>query len=266
MPRHQVFELGDLPRVPTRFKHYLTDVLSIAGAVGERLGDAMCLEPQLDAIAEVLGESGRIVDLCSGAAGPPMALRRRLASRGISAQVVLTDLRPNLDAFRRAAHAEGCSFQADPVDATDVPEELTGLRTIFNALHHFPPDLARRILKNAHDSRQAILVVEIPHRSLPGALSLGAFSVLTLALTPLIRPFSLDRLLWTYIVPVMPVMVGFDGIMSCIRAYDTDELAALTDGLNADYTWHITRRRGAGALLAATVLLGRPTPREDNAG
>jgi len=147
-----------------------------------------------------------------------------------------------------------------------VPASLTGLRTIFNAFHHFPPVLARRILKDAHDSRQAILIVEIPHRSLPTALSLGAFSLLTLALTPLIRPVSMERLLWTYILPVLPMMVGFDGIMSCIRAYDTEELTALTRGLDADYTWQISRTRGAGALLAATVLLGQPTPRGDNAG
>ncbi|MDG1479244.1 MAG: class I SAM-dependent methyltransferase [Myxococcota bacterium] len=266
MPRHQVFELGDLPWVPTHFKHYLTDVLSIAGAVGERLGDALCLEPQLDLLAEVLGEHGQIVDLCSGAAGPPMALRRRLAARGVSADVVLTDLHPNLKAFRRAARAEGCTFQAASVDAADVPASLTGLRTIFNAFHHFPPALARRILKDAHDSRQAILIVEIPHRRVSTALSLGAFSILTLALTPLIRPASMERLLWTYILPLLPLMVGFDGIMSCIRAYDTDELAALTEGLDEDYTWQISRTRGAGALLAATVLLGQPTPRGDNAG
>ncbi|MFT5681630.1 MAG: hypothetical protein ACI8RZ_002536 [Myxococcota bacterium] len=266
MPRHQVFELGDLPWVPIRFKHYLTDVLSIAGTVGERLGDAFCLEPLLDEVAEILGESGRIIDLCSGAAVPPMALRKRLLARGIKADVVLTDLHPNLDAFRRAAQADGCDFRAEPIDATNVPDDLTGLRTVFNAFHHFPPPLARRILKDAHDSRQGILIVEIPHRSVFGALSLGTFGALALALTPLIRPLSPGRLLWTYALPLVPLMVGIDGVMSSIRAYDTAELAALTAGLDVDYTWRITRTRGAGALLPVTVLLGRPTPHEDNAG
>lgn len=266
MPRHQVFELGDLPWVPTRFKHYLTDVLSVAGSVGEALGDAFCLEPALDEIVGILGENGRIIDLCSGAAVPPMALRRRLAARGVEAAVVLTDLRPNLAAFQAAASATGCGFRAEPVDATAVPEDLTGLRTVFNAFHHFPPDLARRILKDAHDRRQGILIVEIPHRSPLGIASMASFSLLTLGLTPLIRPFSLDRLLWTWLIPVMPMMIGIDGVMSSIRAYDTAELAALTAGLDADYTWRIYRARGRGALLAATVLLGRPTPRGDNAG
>lgn len=268
MPRHQVFEFGDLPWVPARLKHYLTDVLSIAGAVGERLGDAFCLEPVLDDIIAAIDHTSadRVVDLCSGAAVPPVALQRRLAARGRTVEVVLTDLLPNLAAFEHAAQTTGCRYRADAIDATSVPPDLTGLRTVFNAFHHFPPSLARRILADAVASRQAILIVEIPHRSLVGVASTAVFSVLCLLLTPLIRPFSLDRLVWTYLVPVLPLMVGFDGVMSSLRAYDLDELADLTEGLEDGYTWRIFRSRGAGTPLAATVMLGRPTPHHANAG
>ena len=262
MPRRQLFEFGDLPWVPTWLKHYLTDVLSIAGTVGESLGDAFCLEPVVDDIIAAMDQTGtdRIVDLCAGAAVPPVALQRRLKARGRTAEVILTDLCPNLPAFERAALTTGCRYRSDSIDATSLPSELTGLRTVFNALHHFPPDLARGILADAVSSRQAILIVEIPHRSPLGVVSTAAFSVLCLLLTPLIRPLSLDRFLWTYLIPVIPLMVGFDGAMSSLRAYDLDELSALTEGLDDHYTWRIFRARGAGALLAATVILGRPTP------
>ena len=268
MPRRQVFEFGDLPWVPTRFKHYLTDVLSISVTVGETIGDVFCLEPVLDEIIDILEQTGtdRIIDLCSGAAVPPTTLQRRLAARGVKTEVVLTDLRPNLAAFQHAAETTGCSYSAEPIDATDVPDKLIGLRTVFNAFHHFPPDLARSILTDTVAKQQGILIIEIPHRSLLGAMSMSAFSLLTLGLTPLIRPFSLDRILWTYLVPIVPMMIGVDGFMSSVRAYDTDELTALTGGLSADYTWRIYRARGKGMPLAATVLLGRPAPRDNNAG
>ena len=268
MPRRQLFEFGDLPWIPTRLKHYLTDVLSIAAVVGERLGDAFCLEPVLDDIIAAMDQSktDRIVDLCAGAAIPPVALQRRLAARGRTAEVILTDLHPNLAAFQRAAESTGCQYRVDSIDATSVPSELTGLRPVFNAFHHFPPDLARRILADAVSSRQGILIVEIPHRSPIGVLSTAAFFWICLLLTPLIRPISIERLLLTYLIPVLPVLVGFDGAMSSLRAYKLDELAALTEGLEDGYTWRIFRARGAGTPLAATVMLGRPTPQIEKAG
>lgn len=266
MSRRQVFEFGDLPWVPKQLKHYLTDVLSIAGAVGEHFGDAYGVEPILDDVVDLIEDSDSplIVDLCSGAAAPPLALHRRLAQKGIHTKVVLTDLWPNTAAFQAAAALPDCSYHMTSVDATAVPADLAGLRTVFNAFHHFQPHQARQILEDAARSRQGILVVEVPRRTLLGAMSMGLFSVVTLLLTPLIRPFSIWRLLLTYVIPVVPIMVGIDGIMSCVRAYDPEELAQLTEGLDDDYTWKISRHHGWNALLPVTVLLGRPVERTPN--
>ena len=261
MPRRQVMEFGDLPWVPKTLKHYLTDVLSTVGAIGERIGDAYGVEPILDEVEAIIAGSGssQIIDLCSGAAVPSLALRRRLAQRGLDTQVVLTDLWPNIPAFEQASRLPGCRGHMTSVDATAVPAELAGLRTVFNAFHHFPPAQARQILADAVRSRQGILVVEVPRRTLLGAFSMGFFSLLTLVVTPWIRPLSLRRLALTYVVPIVPAMVGFDGVMSCIRAYDVDELAALTDGLDDNYVWTVSQHNGWLSLVPVTILLGRPT-------
>ena len=43
--------------------------------------------------------------------------------------------------------------------------------------------------------------------------------VIVLLVTPLIRPFTLSRILWTYLLPLVPLTCWWDGIVSQLRAY-----------------------------------------------
>ncbi len=47
-----------------------------------------------------------------------------------------------------------------------------------------------------------------------------------LLVTPFIRPFRWSRLVFTYVIPVLPLLIVFDGIVSCLRVYSPDELRA----------------------------------------
>jgi hypothetical protein len=55
--------------------------------------------------------------------------------------------------------------------------------------------------------------------------------LVVLLVTPMIRPFRWSRLFWTYLVPAVPFLVLFDGVVSCLRTYTPDELRELTRGL-----------------------------------
>jgi hypothetical protein len=44
-----------------------------------------------------------------------------------------------------------------------------------------------------------------------------AWVLFLFACTPWIRPFRWSRLLWTYVVPIIPAVLLFDGIVSCLR-------------------------------------------------
>jgi len=63
--------------------------------------------------------------------------------------------------------------RAEPVDATNVPADLRGARTVWNAFHHSRPEQARSILANAVADRQAIAVFEVVSRELPMLLAPG---------------------------------------------------------------------------------------------
>jgi hypothetical protein len=148
-----------------------------------------------------------------------------------------------------------------PVDATAVPPELPGFRTVFTAFHHFPPELAREVLADAVRQRQGIGVFEMTQRSLSALLriviSAPALAMLTAPVTP---PFRWSRLFWAYVLPALPVLVGWDGFVSCLRTYTPAELRALIASVpGADgYVWQVGEERNPLPLLPVTYLLGHP--------
>ncbi|RKG81090.1 hypothetical protein [Corallococcus terminator] len=254
LPRLHLFELMDQPWYPRAVRNLSTDYLH---TVSTRLG---VFDAAVDVLARGLRASGgdTLVDLGSGGQGPVPRLRRLLEARhGLETRAVLTDLYPNAEAAGRAREA-GTDYLSQPVDARRVPPELRGMRTLFNALHHFRPEEVREVLEDAQRRGEAIAAFEVVHRT-PGAV-LGTLLVplLVLAFTPLIRPLTPLRLLLTYAVPVAPLALAWDGLVSTLRAHRPEELKAITRTLQRpDYAWEVgeVREKGKGAV---TYVLGTP--------
>ena len=187
--------------------------------------------------------SAEILDLCSGGGGPWARLQAALsADREEPVRVRLTDLHPNRAAFERFWVQSGArvEFEPEPVSATDVPSELPGFRTMFAAFHHFRPASARAILEDAVRDGRGIAVFEPMQRGVLAIAGVLLAPLAVLALTPLIRPFRWSRLLFTYGVPLVPLVILFDGIVSCLRTYSTDELREIVDAIDApSYVWEI---------------------------
>ena len=119
-----------------------------------------------------------------------------------------------------------------------TPVELRGLRTMFNSFHHFAPADARRILADAVGAGVPIAVLEIPNRALAYVLSMVLTPFMVLAMTPLIRPFRWRRLLLTYLLPAVPLLCFWDGLVSQLRAYTAHELESLARSVEPDrYHW-----------------------------
>jgi hypothetical protein len=175
--------------------------------------------------------------------------------------VCLTDKYPNRRALvhERVASLNTINFREDAVDATQVPGDLNGFRTIFTAFHHFQPKEARAILQNAVDNQQGVAVFEAPGRHSLTLLLLFSFPILTLAVVPFIRPFRWSRLTWTYLVPVIPIVLFFDGLVSCLRTYSPGELLELTSGFSAsDYRWEVGEEGSGRLSVPITYLIGIP--------
>jgi hypothetical protein len=252
-PRLHLAELGDQPWLPDALRRGETDYLAAALAVGRPFTP---LSPRIGALLDRAG-TDRVVDLGSGGAGPWPHLAGAVAATraGRAPQVTLTDLRPNRGAIAHAATL-GFAYEDAPVDARDVPAHLGGVRTLFDAFHHLRPADARAVLASAHHARAPIVLGEALSRRPTTLIStLLLVPLLVLVLTPRVRPVTLWRLVLTYLVPILPLVIWFDGVVSCLRAYRPHELLALTEGLDG-YRWEAGELRHHGALV--TFLIGEP--------
>jgi hypothetical protein len=245
MARLHLFEIHDQPWCPPSLRDALTDFLGFVLRLGRSYAPAV---PLLRAAVARAG-AARIVDLCSGAGGPWPALQRDLA-----VPVLLTDKYPNLQ-----ARTGSLPFHPEPVDATAVPPNLRGFRTLFTSFHHFRPAEARAILADAVGRGEGIGVFEVARRA-PLEMALIALTWLAvLLLVPLVRPFRWSRLAWTYLPPLLPLVGTFDGLVSCLRAYSPAELGDLWHGLDT-YEWQVGAARARWSPLRVTYLVGVPKP------
>ena len=222
--------------------------------------------PVVEVLAGLLDRTGgdAIVDLCSGSCGPLPFLRDELEARRGPLRVMLTDKYPHLAAYR-AAHARSdgrVSYRAEPVDATAVPSDLPGVRTLFASLHHFRPRQVQAILADAVRQRRGIGIFEGTERSLRAVVMTAVMAPLfALGATPAIRPFRWGRLVWTYLLPVIPLVTLWDGLVSCLRTYSLEELRALAQGVGAqDYVFELGSAPIRSTPVQMTYLLGFPVP------
>jgi hypothetical protein len=260
MRRIQFIEIHEQSWFPSFLRDDVTDALQYGlgylkayTSIGPRLQSA------LDS-----ARSGSILDLCSGGGGPWRDLARNLRGHAYADQIRLSDKFPNVSAFQnvRAESGNRINFCAEPVDATKVPRELTGFRTIFSSYHHFPPEEARAVLQDAVDASESIGIFEVTRRA-PSAIGLMfPWALLVFVTTPWIRPFRWSRFLWTYLIPIVPFVVWFDGVVSCLRTYRPEELREIIGKLTgAEYEWQVDEDMGGGCRVPITYVIGCPRAR-----
>ena len=171
---------------------------------------------------------------------------------------VLTDIHPHLAAWRRASsRSPHLRYVAKSVDAANAPRDLLdwvvvegeGKATttrgggvggssnqkkkifrLFNlAFHHFDDDLAREIMRNTLETSEGFAIFELQGRDVGNLVTV-------LLIAPLLWMGSWywfwgqwGHLFWTYIVPVVPIVTVFDGLVSCLRTRRDQEVLKLVN-------------------------------------
>jgi hypothetical protein len=260
MRRIQFIELHEQPWFPPTLRNEITDALQCGSEILRAYAPiSVLLQRALDTT-----RCFSIVDLGSGSGGPWLDLSQKLRRGKAPYRIWLTDMFPNLAAFEnvKAASPNAIDFCRAPVDAMKVPVELDGFRTMFSSFHHFPPAQARAILQNAVDARQGIGIFEITSRTPSAVCTMFLWFLTPFLFTPSIRPFRWSRMFYTYVLPIIPLVLLFDGLVSCLRTYRTRELRELIQGLAVtEYRWEIGEQSGNFGLLPVTYLIGHPRER-----
>ena len=260
MKRLHLFEIHDQAWCPRTIRDAETDYLQFVIAKTKPYAAIVPI------LATALQRTGtpRVLDLCSGAGGPWFWLQPILAKQQLNVTVCLTDKYPNLDSVGqlRRPEAHAVRYHLESVDATRIPEELTGFRTMFTAFHHFRLGEASALLADAVRRREGIAIFEGSHRGAPALLLALLLPVMVLVMTPFIRPFRWSRLLLTYLLPVVPMVCVFDYVVSCLRTYSVQELRELTKGLEAEhYQWDVGELKSTAGPIPVTYLVGVPIDR-----
>jgi len=260
MRRVQFIEFHEQSWFPRSIRDGITDALQFGlNLLNVYTPVAPLLQSALDS-----ARTQSIVDLCSGGGGPWSDLGSKVHAQErpedpAGLQIWLTDKYPNVGAFQnvRGASENHIAFYPGSVDAMKVPPELKGFRTMFTSFHHFSPEEARAILQNAVEAGEGIGIFEVTRRA-PRTIGLIlVWDLMLFACTPWIRPFRWSRLFWTYLVPIIPLVLLFDGVVSCLRTYQPGELRELVAQLMAsEHRWEIGERLNGKAPI--TYLIGYP--------
>ena len=142
-------------------------------------------------------------DLCSGSGEPALTIFKKSAR---FSNLTLSDKFPS-------------SSKIQELDVLNMTFEKGQCYTMFNALHHFTDEEKISILTNIKASGAKAYFVEILEPNFLFILKVCALTlVLNLFITPFIRPSSLSRLFFTYIIPINLISITYDGVVSVLKS------------------------------------------------
>ena len=239
LPRAHLFEFNDRDWVPATLRDTIVETLSRSLDWG---GFLRPLAPVIDGFLSASG-THEVLDLCAGAGGPAVILSREAERLGLdSPRFLMTDLFPRVPIWTdaRQQRPKSIDFIAEPVDATCIPSSLSDgrARVIVNAFHHFQPELAGAILRNAVDHRAPIFISESFERNPTGAFPLIPIGIPSLLATPLLSPRNrFAKAGWTWLTPIALAAGTWDAIISTLRVYSEEDLRGLVAPFGQDYDW-----------------------------
>lgn len=189
------------------------------------------------------------IDFCAGGGGPTPSIERTVnshlrAQKQEPVEFVLTDLHPNIEAWEQVASKNPLiTYEKEGVDASAAPESLVRRKDgkkvmrLFNlAFHHFDDPLATDILRNTVETSQGFAIFELQDRSFSSAITHLMFGIGILFSVPYYawKWRSPATLFFTWIIPILPFVLVFDGYMSSLRTRTPDEVEALLRSCGAD--------------------------------
>jgi len=234
--RVQFFEFGDQSWLKGPVRDCYNDCLNF---VTRSLGHYKKAYIHLSLWAKK-ADFAEVLDLASGGAAPIDILLSSADKKGVKLpKFILSDLFPREEYYREVQEKYGeerVGYLSESVSVINANATGISLRSICSAFHHFPPEYAEKILEDALRKGKGIFILEPYERKVGNLLMTLCFGLFIGMLSPFfskqIRP--LNVLLCT-LIPIVSLMVQFDGIVSVLRTYEPKEiLEMLPKGFELD--------------------------------
>jgi len=242
--RLHLFEFEDLSWFPNMIRASMVDYLKFL------FGNLNFYKPITPLIVQGLDKSGqnKILDLCSGGGGGIVQVQKNLKElTNNHFKITLSDKFPNIAAFRHIEEVtQGkIDFIERPLDAKNVSKGTERLLTMFSAIHHFQPSQVKEIINNAINNKNPIAIFDGGDKNLLPILAiLLIHPIILFTCTPFFKPFKISRLLFTYIIPLIPIFTIWDGLVSILRLYNPNDLKRLVKEIDSTtYHWEIGKAK-----------------------
>lgn len=275
LKRVHVLEFEDLAWFPGWLRTCMTNNIVV---LARWLRVPAALRSLVDEARKQYGFS-RIVDLGSGGGGvmPDVIAQLNEKNDSTPMELWMTDKFPNEVAMVKFNSLETphIRYEPLPVEAENFQTLPDGLKTMVNCFHHMRPEQARTILASAFQNRQPFLVYEMGGHFIPPfalwllllPLNYVVVALLSWVKSAMVRPLTWKQIVFTYLIPVIPIFYAWDASASVPRMYSFQDIESLLDGLRDDgYTW----QQGYGyhqGKKVGSYLLGLPsaasTPTQD---
>ncbi|MEL7118179.1 MAG: hypothetical protein AAFO07_02025 [Bacteroidota bacterium] len=114
-----------------------------------------------------------------------------------------------------------------------------GLYLFINCFHQLKISKARKVLQKITDSGNPVVIVEGNNDSLWQIVGMTVFVPLSVLLTALfVKPFRISRVIFTYLIPILPIIIAVDGCIALLKLYNPSDLLELSSSINAmNYEW-----------------------------
>ena len=241
LPRLHLFEFNDTAGVPAFVQDTIIESLSRTLAWGH------VLRGLVGPFSEFVARAGvsEVLDVGAGAGGPAGIFVDEMLAAGIEPpRFILTDVNPQLESWEalKRRHPRYIDYVREPVDGAAVPPELARGRVtaIINALHHFPPVLAQRVLRAALERSSGLFVIEGFERTPLGFAAFAPAGLPALLANPLLSPrHRLRKAVFTWLTPMAVAIAVWDGLVSTMRVYSEEELREMVAPLakREDFTY-----------------------------
>jgi len=266
MKRKELFEFEDLDWLPNVVRYGITNLIIVFHRL---MGTAQVISRLIVQVREQ-HHFTQITDLGSGAGGPMPEVIRILNAdhKTDKLTLLLSDLYPSPKVIAKTNNKglKNVKYSTSSIDAREIGIAPKGLKTMIASFHHMNPSTAKSILLSAQENREPLLIYEVAKNNIPFVvwlvllpLSLLILIIMSLVMTPFVRPLSIGQIVFTYIIPIIPLIYAWDGQASLMRTYTFEGIRSLLDGEEqSDYHWEISDAKNENEKKVGYYVMGYP--------
>ena len=239
--RLQLFEFGDLENIPRVYHDFLREFM------GFLYRNLHIHKLWLQEINLFIEQNNKIHDPCAGSGDVNYYIEKEI-DENIDFQFILSDIMTdrvprfaktiNSLKRRRLTYLE---YSLDLLKASDSVYP----KIFINAFHHFTPEQVKVILNQQAKKKQDMLILEYCQKTLMSYFSMIMGPFMSMILFPFIikKKDLISGFILTYIIPIIPFMLLWDGFISCFRTYSENDLMQVLNELEIKDLKIITKKK-----------------------